>query len=99
MEGEMSGIKGTLVFALIIYAGLIAFAFHAGDNVYLWGKEAYSMVGAIVICILLVAPFLANPELKVWLRILFSLALGFLGVLVWALGIFTGGLFGPIRVM
>jgi hypothetical protein len=95
----MSGIKGTLIFALIVCGGLIAFAVHAGDNAHLWGREAYSVVGAMVIFMLMGTPFLANPELRLWQRILFSLALAFIAAFVWFAGILAGGLFGPIRVM
>jgi hypothetical protein len=95
----MSGLKGTLVFTMILCGALAAFGFHVLDSYNRWGAEAYTIAGAGALVILMATPFLAHPNLLVWQRILFSAGLGLFTLLVWLGATFAAAVFGSLGIV
>jgi hypothetical protein len=97
----VSKFKGTFAFALILCGALFAFAFHAAENSYQWGRDAYPFAGTAVLLTLVVTPALAYRSLPLWKRVLISLGLAVFVIVVWIGGIIATDfkLLGPIRVM
>jgi len=94
----MSRFRGSIIFALVIWSGFAAFGFHALDRSNRWGSEAYTIVTAGVLAILMGLPFLAHPKLLLWQRLLFSAALALFTLLVWFGAVLAAILFGSLGI-